>query len=482
MSASASNARHKKLLSGYLASNKTSKKDGDVNRDNGSQPSAVDLTEMMKGTHLGRTNQSHPQKQPSNRSSLSTATGSSKSRGTEAPRGRKIPGVLKRRATIYDLPEEVLFQLMSYLPASSLINCSCVCKKWHHLANDNTLWRSLYCSYATSKIDLVGHRLKPLDTESHDKTWKRKCIRKCIEKRDARIPTMLKKSNPYTHLPDRSDKSIQLLGITWELVLKDSNKSSFTFASSDSFSFPMSHTVRFYHLEFPPIKTLKSLSIIAKAPIFFKGSKVADNSPCQSSLLIQHDLCWKNLSTSHPPDAYDDLVDLRVIGHCVLVATWKDGGELAFISVCLHNHGLIQRCTQGSQERICSLPSCRPKPDDIDPNHGLHDFTCIVELRNQRSNFWGQQFKNVHCCEQNREGRFVRLIPVRPDVMSDHSFTSKKLQLPWKSDLFKGIVQDFCILDVTLHDEFLQPFWCISCPVAVKEAQETIGKYWHFHF
>ncbi|XP_022092006.1 F-box only protein 15-like isoform X2 [Acanthaster planci] len=455
-------SRHNEQVAKYLASHKSGNR---VRRNHASDGFGPDITDKMRTVKLHDSDSHVQQRQKTDTLQRRLeGSGPSKSRGVDAKSAIR-PG--RRRASIDD-----------FLPANSLVICDFVCKRWHHLANDESLWERQYRSYAATKSELVGPRLQLAKPSDPGCNWKVKCIQKCIERRNARIKTLLNKCSPYTHLPTYTDKTIQKLGISWELVLRDDNKENHSFVHSDCYHFPTSCTVRWFHLQFPPIRSLTNLSIIAKAPVFFKkDGSAADNSPCQRSLLFQQDLNWGKLSISHLPDAHDDLIDLRVIGQCILVATWKDGGELAFISVCLHNHGLVHRCTQGSINRLYIPPSCKPKPDDIDPQYGLHDYTCIVELRTQRSVIWGQQFKNVHCSKTQKEERFARLVPIRPDVISDHSYASKKMQLPWKSDLFKGIVQDFCILDVTMHDEFLKPFWCISCPVTVEKTHDSVVNY-----
>ncbi|XP_038069921.1 F-box only protein 15-like isoform X2 [Patiria miniata] len=469
--------RHNQQLSNYLASHKSGTHTGGHNTNNRLEPRTTDQMRTLQLHDSKSHAQQRHQTDASPRKS-SAASGSSKSRGVNAVKGRSAIGSGRRRANVDDLPDEVLLKVFGFLPADSLVTCDCVCKRWHQLANDDSLWERLYRSYAASKSELAERRLQSAKSSDPKSSWKAKCIHKCIERRNARIKTLLSKSSPYTHLPANTDKAIQKLGIGWELVLRDNDKADHSFAQSDGYHLPTSSTVRWYHLQFPPIRSLRCLSIIAKAPVFFKkDGSAADNSPCQRSLLAQHDLHLGKLSTNHQPVAHDDLIDLRVIGQSILVASWKDGGELAFISASLHNHGLVHRCTQGSLNRPYIVPSHKPKPDDIDPQYGLHDYTCVVELRNQRSVLWGQQFKNVHCVKQQKEEGFARLTPVQPDVISDHSYASKKLQLPWKSDLFKGIVQDFCILDVTIHDEFLKPFWCLSCPVKVAKAVDSIVNY-----
>lgn len=44
------------------------------------------------------------------------------------------------------LPEELLLRLFRNLPAADLTQVACVCQDFQHAADDESLWRRLYCS------------------------------------------------------------------------------------------------------------------------------------------------------------------------------------------------------------------------------------------------------------------------------------------------------------------------------------------------
>ena len=50
---------------------------------------------------------------------------------------------------------------------------------------------------------------------------------------------------------------------------------------------------------------------------------------------------------------------------------------------------------------------------------------------------------------------------ISPDAYFRHSPTPKKMTLPWKTDLFKGILHHLCMLDLTLLDEESNPVWTV---------------------
>lgn len=51
--------------------------------------------------------------------------------------------------------------------------------------------------------------------------------------------------------------------------------------------------------------------------------------------------------------------------------------------------------------------------------------------------------------------------------MSQHQPLSGSIWLPWKSEELEDLVENCCIMTLTLLDEFQKPFWCISAPITV---------------
>ncbi|XP_070574885.1 F-box only protein 15-like [Ptychodera flava] len=310
------------------------------------------------------------------------------------------------------------------------------------------------------------------------KQWKRDCIKRCVNVRNGRVQSLLKKVHPYTGLPAHTQQAVQKLGVSWQLVVTERSSKETILPQNDVFFFPMSATVRWYSLESLPLRNLKRLTVYGLAPVFYgSDGNAMKTSPCQRSLLLQHDLDRSKWSSGRSPDGQDNTVDIYILGHGLMLATWKEGGGLAFVSLSLHSHQLVQRSTMGTSDSMYIPKLSKPPFDDVDTQYGLHGYSCTIELRNQRAVYWGQQFQQLHCDKQNLVGRYARLVPIRSDVTYDHSHTNKKIHMPWKTDVFKGIVQDMCILDVTLHDDQCQPMWCISTPVTLNPSTEAQVNY-----
>ncbi|XP_033117239.1 F-box only protein 15-like [Anneissia japonica] len=445
---------HKKVLRNYLKSHQSKSGIGDTegNADERSQnPNLIDKFEGLKVL-----------KTPVKAKSKSPVS-------AKTPIQMQLPRkfTASRKASIDDMPDEVLLYIFGFLPANDLLTSASVCRRWLKLSNDDVLWQELYMKYG----QLKKHESVEVQLKVHgDIRWKRECIRRCIEKRNSRLKLLLKKKSNYTLLPADTKKVIEKLGIRWQLVLTDSDKNEHFFDQSDVYHFQTSVTVRWYSLEFPPIKSLYQAAIYALAPLFFhKDGSAVSNSPCQRSLLLKVRL---DGGFTKEQMGADERVSLHSLRGGLILGTWKDGGDLAFLSQCLHCAHLIQKCLRGSSDSIYLPLLKKPPMDDIDPQYGLHDYTCIVELRNQRAAQWSQQFRFLHTSKSDLNDGFAKLVLIRDDVMEDHSSTIKKLSLPWKTEIFKGIVQDLCIMDLTLHDEFKETMWTVSSPVAIYESDD----------
>lgn len=57
------------------------------------------------------------------------------------------------------LSDEIILMVFKWLPKVSLIDCAVVCKRWHDLTTDETLWTRLDCSLNVLNPGSTGHIL-----------------------------------------------------------------------------------------------------------------------------------------------------------------------------------------------------------------------------------------------------------------------------------------------------------------------------------
>ncbi|XP_064599123.1 F-box only protein 15-like [Liolophura sinensis] len=377
----------------------------------------------------------------------------------------------KGRTTIDHLPDEVLYKIFSFFGAHHLLLTARVCKRWNILANDNLLWAEIFKTYAPNK-----KKDTTLEPENIPFSfWKSQCIKRCSDQRNKDAFRHLRKLHPYTGLPRETNKILERCGIQWVLVLQDSRGEQHEMRACGNFPFCMSSLVRWYSLQSPSLREIRKIQVYSINPLFFERGRAVANSPYQRSLLLELELKWDSWVRTNSPTSSDDLVNLYLLPQGVMLATWKGDGELAFVAACLHHHQLVQRCLYGTRQSafIPTLP--KPVFDDVDKTYGLHDYSCTMELHHQRQSIWNQQFRRLHCKRENLVGGYAFFDLIRPDYSSDHSIISQKIVLPWKTDAFKGRLENVTILDMTILDEQGHPFWCLSSPVSLQSTSEGLS-------
>ena len=101
-----------------------------------------------------------------------------------------------------------------------------------------------------------------------------------------------------------------------------------------------------------------------------------------------------------------------------------------------------------------------PAYDDIDSKYGLHDYFVSIELRNLKEVIWSIDWQKVDI--QGVHNGYAELVLVSSNPSdsrhSDAYFFKGDIGLSWKSAAFSGTIQDYCYVDLTVKDEFNNPF------------------------
>jgi len=349
------------------------------------------------------------------------------------------------------------------LGPSELLVCAQVCHKWSAVSKESCFWRR-FLPYLPKGVR---------DSLTFDKTmeecfdWKSEIIKRCIKVRNDEILSLqlVKKLSPYTGLSTEVPHALRLGDVRWKLCVTDASSKEH-WSSADCFNvFKSSVCVRWYSLQLPPLSRLKTLQVFAFVPVFFHRSWTPHkNSATTRSLILQQDLrSGGGVLLQDRAVSTSDLITAHILCPSILAAcwtaSWKDGGELAFITLCLHHHNLTRRILFGSHDSVFVPPPHKPVPDDIDPQYGLHGYRVMIELRNHKVTLWGRQYRELY--QQNVTESYVCL------GERGHGSFEKRLSLPWKTELFKNILQDMCFLDVTVLHGRREPFWCLSSPVKI---------------
>ncbi|XP_052817514.1 F-box only protein 15-like [Mya arenaria] len=432
-------SRHREHLAGYLAARKPqsgteSRAESNRGAQNGSRDVPVLFTSSVR-----------TQATPANTKSRATYLRARKP--LHLPKGTG-------KAHVNDLPDELLLRIFNNLDIDDLLVASQVCARWNPVANDNSRWSGFYQKYGSKLRQEAGQ---------NDLTYKQLCIKGSCGRRDKMCARVLKTINPFTGLPRDSEKALKSAGVYFQMSMTDQDDNEITFRSQDVFYHQMSASVRWFDLQMPAINSIKKLSFIAMHPLFYTNEgKAMANSPFQKSLLLSVKFDWQKWLKSNKPAGFDDMVNIYSLPDGLALATWKSDGGLGYVSLGLHCNLLVKRCLQGSTLSPYDTDVHKVTLDDIDSAYGLHDYQCTIDIRTLRNSIWSQQFNSLACKKESLESGFACLPLIRKDHHCDHVILQKKIQFPWKTDAFRGIVENVVWIDVVVLDERKEPFWCVS--------------------
>ncbi|KAH9509473.1 hypothetical protein Btru_045989 [Bulinus truncatus] len=378
----------------------------------------------------------------------------------------------KSKATFNDIPDEILAFIFWKLQVGELVSASQVCKRWHKVANDNLLWKHFYTRFVGSTSREKEDKISIQDLENG--CWKNLCLKQCQLKRDKIYLKKWKQPDSYTGLKQRPELSLSKVGVRFELSILETSGLTRSLTHSDIYWQSMSSSVRWYDLTFPDLTAIRMLRVYACCPIMFYGpSKPAKDGIVQKSLLTEFKGNLKEALKKSNPVGSDDNIILYEIISGLIIALYKADGEIAFISVSYHYHNMISRCLCGTPDSCWQPTETTGVPDDIDPHYGLHSYTCVLLLRNMRQRLLECKFTDLFTSKSQLNDGFAVFNPVRKDDKMTHWSCPKEINFPWKTNLFKGVVKNVGILDVTLLDERGEPFWAVTSCINVKPSSQT---------
>lgn len=411
------------------------------------------------------------------RDRVHSTKGGAKSSSKSPVKATTITRSWKTECTLIRLPDELLLKIFKYLSPSELLLCAQVCRQWMTVTKDSCLWKPLLPKFPKQVRDSLTFE----ETKEVDFDWKSELIKRCKNTRNKEILSLRKrkKKSPYTGLPNETSKVLKphVLGdVRWELCITDSSSNKHWLTADSSNLFASSVCIRWYSVQLPPVSRLKTLQVLAFVPIFYQRNWTPHrNSACTRSLILEEDLQLRGAKLSKDKAiCTSGLITAHDLCSDILAACWSASSkdeELAFITVNLHQHNLTERVIFGSHNRIFVPPPHKPVQDDIDPHYGLHGYSATIELRNHVNVIWGRQYRELY--QLYVEDSYVCF----GGRGSEHGTFEKQLSLPWKTELFKGILPDVCFLDVTVLHEGKVPFWCFSSLVRILTNSRSDGDF-----
>ena len=371
------------------------------------------------------------------------------------------------QARIQDLPNEILQQILGYLPVDSLQNASAVCRKWRDFVNDEHLWENQYKVYFNHGSQSSYKKLKKLllNPPAPDYTvcWKKEFLNRChVETK--KFISKLKTSN-YTGVTDNVQSYFTKYCFTFDLCITDNSKKEHWFTSAVRHTFFTGTFLQWNSLDrFPSVKQIQKLFVFANIPMIFTKAK---ETPRKKTLVFSIDLpSYKTIERV----AYDKQHRLTLSAFSnVVLALWSDSSDIAFIGVCLHHYKIIEKCLLSTDHSIYSI-SPKQIPDDIDSSYGQHGYQCYIHLHSAANTIWEHKFSYLNCDQYPENGYFV----MKPDQYGCDKIDYSKFR--WKTELFHGFIDDVMLVDVTLVDCNKEVLWAKSCPTnATTTSSNDVG-------
>ncbi|XP_015208950.2 F-box only protein 15 [Lepisosteus oculatus] len=408
-----------------------------------------------------------PPRSPHNSSQVTPKVLPSKPKACGRSKICKTPAATSQ-VHIESLPSEMLLKILAYVDAASLLCMGSLNKRFHTLVNDNSLWYRLYSrEWGAQKwrpSDEVAEALGAASvSERPDGYWKRLYLRKVAVRSENRWRSQLKAVSPYTGLPSHTEQVLRSLHVTWEISILDKRGRETTFEQSYACFFESSVAVCWRSTCWPFLKNVSTLQLHGVA---------RDGPVSRRSLVAKYDLDGvrgKFIGS-------DKLVNMLHIPPGLIVGVWRGQMSIAFFMVTLHFHKLVERSILGTSVCPYTAPVERCPFDDVDPNYGLHGYTLHISLHSSVKQMMSGHFTHLFCRKDQIRNGFIPLRVIRRNDMSQHTSISGKINTPWKTEVLEGIIQNCCMVSLTLLDEAQNPFWCVSTPVSLQlSSQESVS-------
>ncbi|XP_068160428.1 F-box only protein 15 [Antennarius striatus] len=388
------------------------------------------------------------------------------------------------KSFIERMPSEILTKILLYLDVSALFNLGNVNKYLHRIVNDNVLWKGIYTAEFENckkiKPKCIDKLLKMATVEENDQAlgyWKWLYFRTVAAYDMNKWKRQLQHINLYTGLPSQTEKILRGLHITWELTVSDKSGHKGTHELSQALFSETSVTLCWSRGDcLPSYQHISTLQLHAVRKIALNCT--GPYKPGLRSLMAEIDV--QTFSQSMRVIGQDRLVELWLLKPGIVLGIWKDQGSIAFLMLTLHFHKLVEKCTQGYPCRLLLNssevdPTVRPPIDDVDPEYGLHGYQLQLLLHDTVREIVSGSFSQLHCKRVHICDGLIQLTAIRTKDLSQHIPLSGIITLPWSSEVLQGAVQNCCIMNLTLLDEFKTPFWCVSSPVSVTAEDTSVS-------
>ena len=359
-----------------------------------------------------------------------------------------------KKQSINSLPNELLLKVFQFFPIDTLQTAFMVCQHWKDLANDNYLWEQHFKSFFG--IGPLYNKLKNLTVKPtmNQISWKTEFFKQCHIQSNKVM--LRQKKNHFTGITDNVSLFLSTYKISFDLVVTDNSNKKHIFSPALRHSCRTSSFLQWNSLTgFPSLLKIQSICVVASVPLLLLKEK--QHLPKKKSLvhLVEFETkLFEKHSTLLGCDNQHRLQFKLISG--LMFGIWLDSNEIAFISLCLHHHNLVNKCLLSTYKKVYSVVH-KPIADDIDSNYGMYGYQCHILVHTIKKTLWEQKFSYLSCSKEAGDGYLL----MKPD---QHTDTFNYADFVWKTELFSGKFQDVIIVDITMTDSNDEVIWAQSYP------------------
>ncbi|KAI7792813.1 putative F-box only protein 15 [Triplophysa rosa] len=377
------------------------------------------------------------------------------------------------------LQPEIVLRILSYVDAGSLLCISLVNRHFNELTNSNTcsaMWYRFYV-HERNKKKIANPKNRKIVTPSTVSPqerpkgyWRNMFFREMSGLSGNKWKKKLHRIDPYSGMPCYTEEVLRSLCVSWEITVTDGRGRRSTFKQSHA---AFSSTAVFLYWgasNWPSFNQLTSLELhgVLRVPLDCPAAYRPGWKSFMYKILLQGEN--KELCVT------DKLVKLLYIGQGVTLGFWQGGWEIAFVIVNLHTHRLVERSLHAS---VCPHTAAEVSAlfDDVDPEFGLHGYSAYMELHNTEKMIMSARLSQLFCKRDEISDGYLPLQVIGRRNKCLNSQLVSDIKLPWRTEVLHGNIKDCCMMNLTLWDEAEQPFWCVTAPVVIANADEDEVSY-----
>jgi len=379
---------------------------------------------------------------------------------------KKVALGQKSKVSINALPDELLLKVFEYLDINSLIIVSEVNRKWRALSCDNFLWKKRFRIWALLSPYTFKKRVSNSAVSNSIQEaiqWKTKFMLHFYNLRNQHFFSKLRVNN-YTGTTDKMNLHLKNLDAVFEICVLDVNGNTFSAAHNWMKVFNTSTLIQWYDVtNFPSWTKVKCIKVFALTPVIC--GKLNSISPYQKSLIFEVGV----IGNTEKMACADTKLVLFNVKSSLTVALWKDSDDIAFLAIGFHHENVIQKMFLSTESYTYKVPHT-PVLDDVDKHYGLHSYNCHLHLHTFHLSIWDNKFSCLNC---EKSCCFDGYMPL--DIGRYASADQNVPNSVWKTEHFRGILEKFCMLDITVRDGNKEVIWAATNTVAATPSKSAIN-------